>query len=139
MYFKAKFPETILFHKTRHPFTSGIAISNCLDSKCISKSYTRGKKGHVGLIGQRKRMIEKSFLRVDFCRVHLLFPCQPRAKITSKETNRRRPGTTFCNLPSCSFLSLLSLILMLILCSRCFYSTLNLTWSKRLGITKELW
>lgn len=49
MYFKAKFPETILFHKIRHPFTSGIAISNCLDSKCISKSYTRGKKRSCGV------------------------------------------------------------------------------------------
>lgn len=89
----------------------------------------QGNGGQVGLIGTRESVMEKEFLRAEFCSVSIISLSSPRQKL--QETNYRRQGTTLCNLPSSSFLSLLGLILSLICVQSPFYSVLILTWYKR--------
>lgn len=79
-YFKAEFQGTTRFHKERHVLGPSTAITNCLHSKCISKSCTK-TKGHVGVDGTEEKNDGKFNLRADFCRVYLLllWPAQGKS------------------------------------------------------------
>lgn len=129
MYFKVEFQGTTPFHKKRHLFSPSTAITNCLHSKCISKYCTKAK-GHGGVDGTEEKNDGKVIQELISAESIYYFSGQPRAKITSKETNCKRHCATLCNFPSRSFLSLLSLILFDFV-KMSFHFTLNLTWYKR--------
>lgn len=129
MHFEAEFQGTTLFHIKRHVLSPSTAITNYFYSKCISKSCTK-TKGHVGVMGQRKRMMGRSIYELTPVASTWCFSGQPRATATGEGTNCRRRGATSCSLPSSSFLSLLGWILLGFV-KMSFHFISNFTWYKR--------